>query len=330
MMTINRQFRTVALLTFLLVGAGSVHALGAVAKLVAASGTVEMRSGPGVWKKATAGMELSLKDAIRTGSDAVARLEFRDGDAESGASPTLVDLDGGTEVSIEQFAIARSAPKRRTGLLDVLKGTLRAITKGWRSGSVFSVRAGVTVCGIRGSEVMLKFDPDAGTASFTSLSGQMFVFSADSLAAAVLFTGTISQSIARTGTVPAGVQSFAPGQEVAATQAAGTAASTTLKSISQAQAQRLAVALQKIETGVAQAIAEATTPEGDTGTTGGGSEEGVSGSSDTSGEGGKDGAGGDGGEATGEAQVAEGEGILQAISTEVAGSSKLNGPVSEN
>jgi hypothetical protein len=60
----------------------------------------------------------------------------------------------------------------------VAKGYLRTFTKGWASGSIFSVKAGTTVCGIRGSTVDVSYDPKTGLATFTSLDGKMFTFKA--------------------------------------------------------------------------------------------------------------------------------------------------------
>lgn len=162
-------------MALLLVSLGTGQAsTGAVARLKAASGAVQYRRGAeGAWQRARQGQELTLADSVRTQKGALARIEFYD--AIDGAEATVVDLADAAEVSIAQFEISRSLPKRRMGLLDVVYGTLRAFTKGWRRGSVFSVRAGTTVCGIRGSAAVISVSP-TGRVAFTGVDGKMFTF----------------------------------------------------------------------------------------------------------------------------------------------------------
>ena len=65
--------------------------------------------------------------------------------------------------------------ERERGFIDLIKGGLHAITKGWKNGSIFSVRAGTTICGIRGSEIMVKYSPDAGKVEAYVIEGHMDV-----------------------------------------------------------------------------------------------------------------------------------------------------------
>lgn len=147
----------------------------AIAQIKAAEGQVEVLRN-GRWRRAREGTELTIKDSIRTGVDALAQIEFYDADGESGAVATSVDLVPESEISIEHFEISKSLPRKRQGFIDMARGYLRAFTKGWSTGSIFSVKAGTTVCGIRGSEVDIGFNPTTGVAHFTSLSGDKFTF----------------------------------------------------------------------------------------------------------------------------------------------------------
>ena len=89
------------------------------------------------------------------------------------------------------------------------RGYLRAITKGWSVGSIFSVKAGSTVCGIRGSVADIGFNPDTGMATFTSLDGTMFTFPAPSLEMAVSMSINIGTNIAAGRPVMQGMAALA-------------------------------------------------------------------------------------------------------------------------
>lgn len=148
-----------------------------VATLEALSGLVEVQR-HGEWFEADEGDPLELLDTVRTDVDALARIVFLDGDEATGAEATVVDLTPETEVSIQELSFDEGDEPARSGFLEMLRGALNAVTKGWGNGSIFSVRAGTTVCGIRGSIANVAFDPSEDTATVTSLDGDMFTFDA--------------------------------------------------------------------------------------------------------------------------------------------------------
>lgn len=61
------------------------------------------------------------------------------------------------------------------GFIDVIKGGVRALTNGWRRNSIFSVKAGTTLCGIRGSEIIVTHDSATGKTGAYVLEGHMDV-----------------------------------------------------------------------------------------------------------------------------------------------------------
>ncbi len=65
-------------------------------------------------------------------------------------------------------------PEER-GFVDLVKGALKVLTDGWKKGSIFSVKAGTTICGIRGSEVIIVHDPDTEKVGAYVLEGHMDV-----------------------------------------------------------------------------------------------------------------------------------------------------------
>lgn len=164
-------------LVLLLLPGQGIGAAEVVARVQALSGLVEAQR-EGDWYQLETGDELELGDRVRTDLDALVRLEFLDRDPASGAEATLVDLGGDSELDLSEFLVERGESPRRSGFLDVLRGTLHALTQGWRNGSVFSVRAGTSVCGIRGSVASIAFDPADQTATVTSLEGEVFTFEA--------------------------------------------------------------------------------------------------------------------------------------------------------
>ncbi len=169
----------------------------AVAVLAAASGIVEVQR-DGEWFEAQEGDELGLEDVVRTGEDGLARLEFLDGDSTAGAQSTLLDLSAHSQVRLEEVQVTRTAnATRRTGLLGLLRGAVHAITKGWGNGSLFSVRAGTTVCGIRGSIASVSYDPEDENSTVTSLDGEMYTYEAHSREAAFEKTLEASKHLAQ-------------------------------------------------------------------------------------------------------------------------------------
>jgi len=102
--------------------------------------------------------------------------------AASGAEATVVDLSPETHIRIEEFLVEGGQEPSRSGFLDTIRGALNAITKGWANGSIFSVRAGTTVCGIRGSAANVAYDPSDGTSTVTHLDGDLHTFEAADIA----------------------------------------------------------------------------------------------------------------------------------------------------
>lgn len=120
---------------------------------------------------------IDLGDTIRTQPRGRVRLQFTDRDEARNAGPSTMNVAPGTEIAMKKFSVRFDDPRKSEGFFDLLKGTVRSFMKGWGRNSSFSVRAGVAVCGIRGSESVVSFD---GTRAFHSnLSGDNFTMSDD-------------------------------------------------------------------------------------------------------------------------------------------------------
>jgi len=111
------------------------------------------------WKRVCSGYQLRLKDEVRTGARGRARIQLTeryDGDVN------VINMGSDTHILIEKFA-SSADPKDKT-LLQMLRGNLSALTSGF--GQHFQVRTGATICGIRGTEVAISYDPDTNVADY--------------------------------------------------------------------------------------------------------------------------------------------------------------------
>lgn len=71
----------------------------------------------------------------------------------------------------------RAAGKEDRGILDLIRGSIRAFTKGFGGRAAFSVRTGTSLCGIRGSEEVIKYLGSGAPVYQTCLSGDCFTLS---------------------------------------------------------------------------------------------------------------------------------------------------------
>ncbi len=166
---------------------------GIVGYVIAATGEQEIDLCTGGVRKNRPGMPVRIGDCIRTGSDGRARLILNDRDEARHAGPSTIGIGANSEMCVGRFETRFAGSGARKAVMDVLKGAVRTILRGWGPDSSFTVRAGVALCGIRGSEVLVTHDPAAGTAT------------------AYVFEGHAEMRNVRTGEVRA----LAAGQKVA-------------------------------------------------------------------------------------------------------------------
>ena len=134
----------------------------------------------GAWRTAERGMELRASDELRTGPRARARIEFADSLIVDNAGPTVVNVGSNAHIRLESYVISRSQrPARREGVIALIKGTIRAFTRNWGSGSAFHVRYGGSICGIRGTEVVIGYTPEVDVANIYVDHGDAFVVTPD-------------------------------------------------------------------------------------------------------------------------------------------------------
>lgn len=119
---------------------------------------------PGIQSKRPggSGYNVYLSDELRTGPRGRARIEFEDRDPELNAGPSVVNVGSKALVKMERFEFQMRSKERlqRHGLMYLISGTIRAFTKNWGASSAFSVRTGTSLCGIRGTDIEISYDPD--------------------------------------------------------------------------------------------------------------------------------------------------------------------------
>lgn len=162
----------------------SLQALGIlpgneVGTVIAAKGTVEVLSkGSRSWKKVDKNYRLLVTDEIRTGRlSSRARVELADRYPERNAGPTILNLGRDTHIRLEDFKGKFDNDGGGSGILDLIRGKVRAFTKNFGIGSGLSVRTGTSLCGIRGSEEVVSLE--GGVTEQSCLSGNCFSASAD-------------------------------------------------------------------------------------------------------------------------------------------------------
>jgi len=119
---------------------------------------------------------IKIGDCIRTGSDGGLFIQMNDQNDALNAGPSIILVAADSEMCFDEFYVFAN-PVRHTTLMSLIKGALRAITKGWKNGSTFSVKAGTTICGGRGTEFFIQYNPDFDFVQALVIEGHMDVTS---------------------------------------------------------------------------------------------------------------------------------------------------------
>lgn len=113
------------------------------------------------------GIELFLNDEIFTAPRARARIELHDRREQGNKGPTVINVGSDTHVKMEQFRFSfEEDVEIREGRIGLIKGKIRAMNTNWGARSVFSVRTGTSLCGIRGTDVVIQHDPSQDSTEY--------------------------------------------------------------------------------------------------------------------------------------------------------------------
>lgn len=132
-----------------------------------------------------AGFKLERNDELRTGLRGRARIEFADRYQDKDSGPSVINVASRSHIKVEDFRINLEDSTKNKGVIELIKGAIRAFAKGWGGQeAAFSVRTGTSLCGIRGSEEVVRYfgnqaDGQQGMGSHSCLSGDCFTQPAD-------------------------------------------------------------------------------------------------------------------------------------------------------
>ncbi len=133
-------------------------AIGTVAKVFKKAWRVRGK----VEKELSKGDKIELLDTIRTGFLARVRIVLNDRDEEANVGPTVINVAGMSEVTIEKFQWRLQDEEKvwYAFMVEAVQGTLRLFSKNWGSRAAFSIRSGTSLCGIRGTDVEVEYVPE--------------------------------------------------------------------------------------------------------------------------------------------------------------------------
>ena len=112
------------------------------------------------WQVAQQGIVLTRHTQLKTGDNARARLEFLDRFQKLNSGPSVVNVGSNSLIDLSDFKIDREKHLREKSMLELLRGAIRVFSKGWGGRAAFSVRTGTSLCGIRGTDIEIHYDPN--------------------------------------------------------------------------------------------------------------------------------------------------------------------------
>ncbi|MBL1148409.1 MAG: hypothetical protein HND56_07500 [Pseudomonadota bacterium] len=125
------------------------------------------------WKQVKRGYQLRMSDELRTGSEGRARIVFDTAYSEGQAGRAIINIGSDSQVKMTRFIKGMQRPPQST--LDLIRGTVRGFVRNWGYRSSFNVRTGTSLCGIRGTEVAITYNPDTATTDYHLDHGDAFV-----------------------------------------------------------------------------------------------------------------------------------------------------------
>lgn len=140
----------------------SAHAVAAAGVAQFTTGEVSLRRTDGKTDALVKGKDIESGQAIITGPDGRAQVKFSDGG--------VVSLQPGTEFKVANY-VDQADPKQDRFLVDLLRGSMRAITGliGKRNRENYKVTTTTATIGIRGSGFNAGYNPDGSLSVTTEL-----------------------------------------------------------------------------------------------------------------------------------------------------------------
>lgn len=117
------------------------------------------RPSSGTWQVARQGDVLTRHTQLKTGDNSRARLEFLDRFVKLNTGPSIVNVGSDSLIDLSHFKIDWEKKLREKSMIEVLRGAIRVFAQGWGGRAAFSVRTGTSLCGIRGTDIEIHYDP---------------------------------------------------------------------------------------------------------------------------------------------------------------------------
>ena len=130
---------------------------GMVGITIAAMGDVRVRHCEGDVEPIQKGSVVTVGDCIQTGPDGRVRVQMGDRDEARNAGPSVINFATNSEMCFSEFLFMRD---KNRSTFDLIKGAIRTFFRGWRGDAQVSVRTGVTICGARGTDFMITYQPE--------------------------------------------------------------------------------------------------------------------------------------------------------------------------
>lgn len=122
---------------------------------------------------------IRIGDRIQTGKNGRLRVQLFDWDGTSNTGPSVISMASNSEMYCDGFfGFREQVQQENQSILSLIKGKWRAYIKSKTLESRnagFRVEAGVAVCGIRGSDVFISYNPDTETVEAYVIEGHMDV-----------------------------------------------------------------------------------------------------------------------------------------------------------
>ena len=133
-----------------------------VGRLVGFTGNVRIVMADGQERRPAINYPMVTGDRVTTGQDGRARIEMA-GRGDQGAGMSVVNFGPGSEVVITELVREFERP---VGLIEIIRGWIAYVSPFGSGDSNFAVRSAATVCGIRGTEFVARYDPQTDTADY--------------------------------------------------------------------------------------------------------------------------------------------------------------------
>ena len=150
---------------------------GYIGFTLARIGTAHVHRCAGLSGGIVEGTAIRIGDCIQTGPKGGVRLQMLDRDDFRGAGPTRIVIGPNSELCFNKFLFhfGDSGKLEHKNLVDLVLGSVKVFFKGWGRNSTVSIKTGATICGVRGSEVIVRRERTDGAVQVGVIEGHAWL-----------------------------------------------------------------------------------------------------------------------------------------------------------